>query len=271
MYRILHNLNKSKEVDSLKEDDIRTIEESVKANTPLSPNSPKQESSLIESEEDRTLSGKDQKEEDINQTASAHRPLSGKSLKDESPSNENTLMNSEDDKKLLSSTDIEEKNVIPTLNVIDADLPESGLSETCIKNDKNATQVNGDNKVSNEDSSNRAHENQYEYYDLNKEDYDTIIKLFNLFDQEGCGSISCSELGNMMRSVGKITFRGKNCIYENYYLAGLFPTDEEVEELSKFMDGDGSGKIELNELLKNMAFQVNIEIRIVDLMVLFVV
>ena len=65
--------------------------------------------------------------------------------------------------------------------------------------------------------------------------------------------------------------QGKKLHYENYYLAGLFPTDEEVEELSKFMDGDGSGKIELNELLKNMAFQVNIEIRIVDLMVLFVV
>ena len=39
-------------------------------------------------------------------------------------------------------------------------------------------------------------------------------------------------------------------------LSGLFPTDDEVEELAKFMDGDGSGKIELNELVKNMAFQV---------------
>ena len=41
-----------------------------------------------------------------------------------------------------------------------------------------------------------------------------------------------------------------------YPFLGLFPTDDEVEELTKFMDGDGSGKIELNELVKNMAFQV---------------
>ena len=41
-----------------------------------------------------------------------------------------------------------------------------------------------------------------------------------------------------------------------YPFLGLFPTDDEVEELTNFMDGDGSGKIELNELVKNMAFQV---------------
>ena len=45
-----------------------------------------------------------------------------------------------------------------------------------------------------------------------------------------------------------------------YPFLGLFPTDDEVEELTNFMDGDGSGKIELNELVKNMAFQVIIVI-----------
>ena len=38
----------------------------------------------------------------------------------------------------------------------------------------------------------------------------------------------------------------------------MFPTDDEVDELMKFMDGDGSGQIEQDELLKNMANQIQL-------------
>ena len=38
----------------------------------------------------------------------------------------------------------------------------------------------------------------------------------------------------------------------------MFPTDDEVDELMKFMDGDGSGQIELEELMKNMAHQIQV-------------
>ena len=36
----------------------------------------------------------------------------------------------------------------------------------------------------------------------------------------------------------------------------MFPTDDEVEDLLKYMDGDGSGVLELSELMKHMAQQV---------------
>ena len=36
----------------------------------------------------------------------------------------------------------------------------------------------------------------------------------------------------------------------------MFPTDDEVEDLMKFMDGDKSGRIDREELVKNMAYQV---------------
>ena len=38
--------------------------------------------------------------------------------------------------------------------------------------------------------------------------------------------------------------------------SGMFPTDDEVEDLLKYMDGDGSGVLELSELMKHMAQQV---------------
>jgi hypothetical protein len=38
--------------------------------------------------------------------------------------------------------------------------------------------------------------------------------------------------------------------------AGLFPTDDDVNELLQFMDTDISGRIELGELMTNMAVQV---------------
>ena len=39
-------------------------------------------------------------------------------------------------------------------------------------------------------------------------------------------------------------------------LAGMFPTDDEVDDLLQYMDGDGSGVLELDELVKHMAQQV---------------
>ena len=38
----------------------------------------------------------------------------------------------------------------------------------------------------------------------------------------------------------------------------MFPTDDEVEDLLKYMDGDGSGVLELSELMKHMAQQVGV-------------
>ena len=37
---------------------------------------------------------------------------------------------------------------------------------------------------------------------------------------------------------------------------GMFPTDDEVDDLLEYMDNDGSGVLELDELEKHMAQQV---------------
>ena len=38
----------------------------------------------------------------------------------------------------------------------------------------------------------------------------------------------------------------------------MFPTDDEVEDLLSHMDEDKSGMVELSELIKQMAHQINI-------------
>merc|ERR1712013_229910 len=76
--------------------------------------------------------------------------------------------------------------------------------------------------------------------DISDEDKEMVTKVFNKFDADGTGAVSTAELGNIMRSIG------------------MFPTDDEVEDLLKYMDGDGSGVLELSELMKHMAQQIHL-------------
>ena len=41
-----------------------------------------------------------------------------------------------------------------------------------------------------------------------------------------------------------------------FSVAGMFPTDDEVEDLLSHMDEDCSGMVDLDELIKQMANQV---------------
>ena len=41
-------------------------------------------------------------------------------------------------------------------------------------------------------------------------------------------------------------------------LSGMFPTDDEVEDLLQHMDTDGEGGIELDEFLAHMADQIEL-------------
>ncbi|KAF9616220.1 hypothetical protein IFM89_028996 [Coptis chinensis] len=56
--------------------------------------------------------------------------------------------------------------------------------------------------------------------------------VFNMFDVNGDGKISKSELGSMMKSLGHIA------------------TEEEVEDMIKEVDSDGDGYIDLNEFIE---------------------
>jgi len=67
-----------------------------------------------------------------------------------------------------------------------------------------------------------------------------LTTVFRKFDAHGNGSVSGAELGNLMRSVG------------------MFPTDDEVEDLLQHMDTDGEGGIELDEFLAHMADQIEL-------------
>jgi len=129
----------------------------------------------------------------------------------------------------------------------DSETVEIMEGETSLNEANEIEEDNGNQKLTKEDAKSPIKDindqvsiQDEDYSDISKEDYNKIVKLFELYDEDKNGSISSSELGNMMRSMG------------------LFPTDDEVEELRKFMDGDGSGKIELNELVKNMAFQIQL-------------
>jgi calmodulin len=58
---------------------------------------------------------------------------------------------------------------------------------------------------------------------------------FTLFDKDGTGHIDQSELGTVMRSLGKN------------------PTEAEISEMLSLLDGDGSGNIDFTEFLHLMA------------------
>ncbi|XP_071165749.1 calmodulin-like isoform X2 [Mytilus edulis] len=60
-------------------------------------------------------------------------------------------------------------------------------------------------------------------------------EAFNLFDKDGDGTISCTELGTVMRSLG------------------CNPTEGELKDMIKEVDADGSGCIDFPEFLEMMA------------------
>ena len=64
-------------------------------------------------------------------------------------------------------------------------------------------------------------------------------KAFSLFDKDGDGTMSASELGTVMKALGVET------------------TDEQLEEMVKEADADGSGEIEFNEFLAMMTLRVD--------------
>ncbi|KAJ8606814.1 hypothetical protein MRB53_040681 [Persea americana] len=70
---------------------------------------------------------------------------------------------------------------------------------------------------------------------LSEEQIQSFKDVFNLFDKDGSGSISTSELGDIMRGLGQN------------------PTEEELQDMVNEVDTDQSGSIEFNEFMAMMA------------------
>jgi len=66
------------------------------------------------------------------------------------------------------------------------------------------------------------------------------VNMFKLFDSDGTGAMSIAELGNFMRAIG------------------MFPTDDEVDDLLTHMDQDKSGMVDQEELIRQMSHQLQI-------------
>ena len=62
--------------------------------------------------------------------------------------------------------------------------------------------------------------------DLDPEELEEWRTIFNLFDVDGDQSITCQELGVVLRSMGQT------------------PSDQELKEMIKDMDEDGSGTVD---------------------------
>ena len=67
--------------------------------------------------------------------------------------------------------------------------------------------------------------------ELDQEERDEWKTIFNLFDVDGDGSITCQELGVVLRSMGQN------------------PSDKELKEMIKDMDEDGSGTVDYEEFV----------------------
>jgi len=76
--------------------------------------------------------------------------------------------------------------------------------------------------------------------DISEEDKLMVREMFELFDSDKTGKMSIAELGNFMRAIG------------------MFPTDDEVEDLLTHIDDDGSRMVDYQELLRHMAAQIQI-------------
>jgi len=75
---------------------------------------------------------------------------------------------------------------------------------------------------------------------ISEEDRQMISNMFEHFDSDKTGAMSIAELGNFMRAIG------------------MFPTDDEVDDLLSHMDEDKSGMVDREELTKHMALQIQI-------------
>ncbi|KAJ8309338.1 hypothetical protein KUTeg_014212 [Tegillarca granosa] len=64
--------------------------------------------------------------------------------------------------------------------------------------------------------------------------FDEFREAFNLFDEDGGGSITAKELGTVMKSLGQN------------------PTEQEIEDMINEVDEDGNGEIEFEEFLAMM-------------------
>lgn len=70
---------------------------------------------------------------------------------------------------------------------------------------------------------------------LSDEQVQAFKDVFDLFDKDGSGSISTTELGDVMRSLGQN------------------PTDAELQDMVNEVDTDQSGSIEFNEFMALMS------------------
>ena len=76
---------------------------------------------------------------------------------------------------------------------------------------------------------------------LTKDQIQDFLEAFEIFDKDGDGTISVSELGIVLRSLGQN------------------PSDEEIEEMIKAVDKDGNGHCERDEFLLLMSKQLDEE------------
>jgi len=74
---------------------------------------------------------------------------------------------------------------------------------------------------------------------LSDEDINEFREIFNLIDSDKSGCISTDELKQLVESVG------------------MKLTDEEFEEMTKELDGDGSGEVDFEEFLVTMSRGAN--------------
>lgn len=70
---------------------------------------------------------------------------------------------------------------------------------------------------------------------LSTEDLEKFKQMFMMFDKDGDGTVSTKELGAVMRSIG------------------LYPTEEELEEMIDEADRDDSGTVDFHEFVNLMA------------------
>ncbi|PUZ62844.1 hypothetical protein GQ55_3G019400 [Panicum hallii var. hallii] len=73
---------------------------------------------------------------------------------------------------------------------------------------------------------------------LSKQQIEEFREAFSLFDKDGDGTITTKELGTVMGSLGQS------------------PTEEELQEMVKEVDADGSGAIDFQEFLTLLARQM---------------
>ncbi|RCV36700.1 hypothetical protein SEVIR_8G003000v4 [Setaria viridis] len=73
---------------------------------------------------------------------------------------------------------------------------------------------------------------------LSKQQIEEFREAFSLFDKDGDGTITSKELGTVMRSLGQS------------------PSEEELQDMVKEVDADGSGAIDFQEFLTLLARQM---------------